>query len=147
MPQKEIDYSKTHFYKVVCKDVNVKDYYIGHTANFTKRKNKHKTCCVNESNDHYNLRLYKFLRENGGWNNWDMVLINTENHKNRLEVLRREREYIEQYEPSLNSILPHRTEEDEIFYRKTYYQDNKESITEKKRNIQKQSQRTKEITR
>ena len=60
-----------------------------------------------------------------------MVLIDTETHNNRLEALRREREYIEQYETTLNSNLPYRTEEDNIKYRQTYYSNNKEEITEK----------------
>ena len=133
MPKKEIDYSNTHFYKIVCKDLNIKDCYIGHTTNFTKRKNKHKSCCINESNSHYNLPLYQFIRKNGGWNRWEMVLINTENHINRLEALRKEREYIEQHNATINSNIPHRTEEDSITYRQNYYINNKEEIDEKNR--------------
>ena len=38
MPLQEIDYSKTHFYKIVCKELSVKDCYIGHTTNFNRRK-------------------------------------------------------------------------------------------------------------
>ena len=131
MPKKEIDYSHTHFYKIVCKELNIKDCYIGHTTNFTKRKNRHKACCINENHSHFNLPLYKFIRENGGWENWDMVLIDTEIHNNRLEALRRERDYIEQYEATLNSNLPYRTEEDDITYRQNYYISNKKDINEK----------------
>ena len=32
MPRKEIDYTKTNFYKIVCKDLSVKDCYVGHTT-------------------------------------------------------------------------------------------------------------------
>ena len=31
-----MDYSKTHFYKIVCKDLNIKDCYVGHTIKFQK---------------------------------------------------------------------------------------------------------------
>ena len=37
-----MDYSNTYFYKIVCKDLNVTDCYVGHTLNFTKRKCTHK---------------------------------------------------------------------------------------------------------
>ena len=38
MPKKVMDYSNTHFYKIVCKDTNDSSMYIGHTTNFTTRK-------------------------------------------------------------------------------------------------------------
>ena len=38
MPHKEVDDSKTHFYKIVCKDLSIKDCYVGHTTNFKNRK-------------------------------------------------------------------------------------------------------------
>ena len=38
MPKDIINYSSTIIYKIVCKDLNVKDIYIGHTTNFIKRK-------------------------------------------------------------------------------------------------------------
>ena len=41
MPRKEIDYSNTHFYKIVCKDLNIKDCYVGHTTNFKNKKYEH----------------------------------------------------------------------------------------------------------
>ena len=60
MPKKDIDYSNTIIYKIVCKDINNKDC-------FTKRKYRHKYCCNNPSDKGYNLYVYKFIRENGGW--------------------------------------------------------------------------------
>ena len=38
MPKENIDYSKTIIYKIVCKDINIKDCYVGSTTNFTNRK-------------------------------------------------------------------------------------------------------------
>ena len=38
MPLNEIDYSKTMFYRLVCKDLEVSDFYIGHTTDFKSRK-------------------------------------------------------------------------------------------------------------
>ena len=46
MPRLPIDYSRTIIYKLVHKDdlddVNI---YVGHTTDFTKRKNRHKVSC------------------------------------------------------------------------------------------------------
>jgi hypothetical protein len=39
MPRLPIDYSKSIIYKIVCKDLDVKDCYVGSTTNFTNRKN------------------------------------------------------------------------------------------------------------
>ena len=38
MPRNKIDYSNTHFYKIVCKDLDVQDFYVGHTTDFRTRK-------------------------------------------------------------------------------------------------------------
>ena len=43
MPRVPIDYSQTHFYKIVCRNTDIKDCYVGHTTDFTKRKNRHKS--------------------------------------------------------------------------------------------------------
>ena len=75
MPRKQIDYSKTHFYKIVCKDTNIKDCYVGHTTDFTRRKSQHKHLCYAENDKGYNIYVYEFIRENGGWDNWNMVEI------------------------------------------------------------------------
>ena len=47
MPKKDIDYSKTIIYKIVCNDLNITDVYVGHTTNFIKRKARHKYDCNN----------------------------------------------------------------------------------------------------
>ena len=37
MPKLPIDYSKTIIYKIICCDLNIKDCYVGHTTDFTRR--------------------------------------------------------------------------------------------------------------
>jgi len=75
MPKRNIDYSKTIIYKIVCNDVSVKGVYVGHTTDFIKRKTAHKNLCHNENNKMYNLKLYQFIRANGGWQNFSMLEI------------------------------------------------------------------------
>jgi hypothetical protein len=75
MPRKPIDYQNTYFYKIVCRDLNVKDLYIGHTTDFQRRKSQHHRECCNNYNSKHFIPVCKFIRANGGWENWDMILI------------------------------------------------------------------------
>jgi hypothetical protein len=69
MPKKIIDYSNTIIYKIVSKDLNINDCYVGHTTNFIKRKCGHNNCCINPLNKEYNNKKYEFISENVGWDN------------------------------------------------------------------------------
>jgi len=69
------DYSNGQIYKLTCLDPNIKEIYVGSTVNFRLRYNSHKSRCHNINSDKYNLKVYKYIRDYGGWNNWNMVLI------------------------------------------------------------------------
>ena len=43
MPKVKADYSNTIIYKLCCNDPSITEIYIGHTTNFTQRKNRHKS--------------------------------------------------------------------------------------------------------
>jgi len=121
------DYSKTIIYKLCCKDTEITDIYIGSTVNFKLRKCAHKSRYNNENDINNNLKVYQFIRENGGWENWTMIMIN-EFHEcqNKLQKESKEREYIELLKPSLNSCIPTRTV-------KEWREMNKDSLKDKKR--------------
>jgi len=123
------NYQKCVIYKLCCRDITVKDIYIGSTCNFTGRKYGHKGCCTNENRKNYNLKVYKFIRDNGGWNNWDMILIEEHPCENISQKTKRERYWCEMLESSLNSDVPGRTD-------KEYREDYKEKITEKQKEYQ-----------
>ena len=118
------NYQKSLIYKLCCKDTNITDIYIGSTTSFRHRKSQHKSDCNNEKKSNYNLDVYQFIRENGGWKNWEMILIEYYKCNTKLELEKREREVIENLKPSLNKQIPTRT-------RKEYYQDNKQKFLEK----------------
>jgi hypothetical protein len=124
MPKKEINYSKTVMYKIVCNDLTVKDLYVGSTTDFTKRKSTHKSHCNNESDSKYNLKVYKMIRENGGWDNWTIVQIEAYPCNNNNETRARERHWYEMLHATMNSIVPVRTQ-------KQYRIDNKVILAEK----------------
>jgi len=112
MPKTPMDYSKTIMYKIVCNDLSVKDCYVGHTTDMTKRKCSHKSVCNNEKNKGHNLKIYKIIRENGGWDNWSMLLVEKFPCKDKHEACKRERELYEQIDVIMNTVRPYRTHEE-----------------------------------
>jgi hypothetical protein len=73
MPHTKINYANTTFYKISCKDTSIHDVYVGHTTNFIQRKYAHKKCCMNITN--YSNPIYKVIRDNGGWDNWTITIL------------------------------------------------------------------------
>ena len=106
MPKVDIDYSNTIIYKIVCKDPLITDVYVGHTTNFVQRKYAHKQTCNNVKSPCYNLKLYKTIRSNGDWPNWDMTIIQFYNCKDLLEARHKEQEFFVALNATLNSIEP-----------------------------------------
>jgi hypothetical protein len=102
------NYTKGNIYKLCCNDTSIKDEYIGSTCNFIKRKNAHKTSCNNEKGKKYNMNVYSFIRENGGWNNWSMILVEEVCCENKKQLNQKERECVEKLKPTLNKIIPNR---------------------------------------
>ena len=129
MPKTHMDYSKTNIYKIVCNDLNVNGCYVGHTINMTKRKWNHKSNCNNEKSKDHNLKIYKIIRENGGWDNWNMVLVEKFPCIDKYEACKREREVYEELGAKLNMVRPYLTQEDHKAerkeYSKLYYQEHK----------------------
>ena len=86
-------------YKWVCKDLNIKDFYIGYTKNFDKRIISHKRS-YNKTFKFHEGKKYNFVREKGGWDNWKFIEIASfENMKDARDY---ERILINALNPSLN---------------------------------------------
>jgi len=107
MPKIAIDYSQTIMYKLVCKDLNIKETYVGHTTDFRRRKSNHKQMCKRD-----NQKVYIFIRDNGGWENWDMIEIEKYPCADGNEARARERYWYETLEASLNTINPNRNKKE-----------------------------------
>lgn len=116
-----VDYSKIVMYKIVCKNPEIVECYIGSTSCFNKRKTDHKFSTTNANNKKYNYKIYKFIRDNGGWNNFDMIQIEAYPCNDKTECLTRERELIELEQFCINSNKPIITKLEIIEYRKNYY--------------------------
>ena len=106
MPKDEIDYSNTIFYKIYCKTDDVKDIYVGHTTNFVQRKYMHKAACNRDKCRNHNLKVYQFIREHGGWNNWKMDIVGFHECNDHYEARKVEQKYFETLHATLNSIEP-----------------------------------------
>jgi hypothetical protein len=109
MPRKEInDYS---FYKIVCLDKSVELCYVGSTANLKARNHTHKSNCNNENSKAYNSKIYKTIRENGGWDNFKMIEIGKREQLRKREAEQIEEEYRQELKANLNTLKCFRTEE------------------------------------
>jgi len=126
MPKKPIDYANSSIYKLCCRDTDITDCYVGSTTNFRSRKCQHKSSCNKENNRDYDRKVYQFIREHGGWENWDMILIEKVNVNDGNELHKEERKWIEQLNSTLNCRIPTRTD-------KEYREENKDKITERKK--------------
>ena len=105
------------------------DFYVGSTFDMKKRQYYHKNSCNNPNNDKYNMSLYQFIREHGGYDSWSYEILQQFNNdlkvKDELHYI--ERAYIELLNPSLNNNIPMRTKKE---WSKQHYQSNKELIKE-----------------
>ena len=105
-----VNYQNGMIYKLCCNDLNITDIYIGSTVCFKERKRCHKKSCNNPNSRNYNLKVYKFIRDNGGWDKWSMVLVANTSCNSKLELAKHERHYYEKLNATLNMIFPQRTQ-------------------------------------
>lgn len=80
--------------------------YIGSTERFNQRMYKHKYACNTEGYNKYNFKLYKTIRENGGWDEWNKEILYEFDCKDRFELRNKENEFIKIYkEKCINQLM------------------------------------------
>lgn len=100
-------YENSLVYKLCCNDPEITDIYVGSTCNFKVRKYGHKRSCHNETDKEHNRYVYRFIRENGGWENWSMVMIKKYPEvKDMYELHHKERKWIRKLKATLNKQVP-----------------------------------------
>ena len=125
MPRLPINYERAVIYKIVCLDISVTQTYVGSTTHLINRRASHKESCTNLKSKLYNQFVYQFIRDNGGFDNWDIVLIeNVVGCSDSPTLHARERYWIETLHAELNKNIPTRT-------RNEYREANKELIAER----------------
>jgi hypothetical protein len=115
-------YQNTIIYKIICKDEKIKDEYVGHTTNWYNRKNRHKKVSETETS-----KFYQTIRENGGWENWEMIELEKYPCNNEDEARTRERYWYEILNAKLNTYCPILTQQEILNQRQirnTIYRDN-----------------------
>jgi hypothetical protein len=128
------NYQNGTIYKIVCKDPEITDCYVGSTTSHLKRKSHHKYNCNNEKSKEYNIPVYRYIRDNGGWDNWEFVLLEDYPCRTKKQLNIRERFWFEKLGAKLNSCYPERGEDEkkEIIkeYNKEYRKKNIEHLNE-----------------
>ena len=81
-----VNYNNSCIYKIQCNDKLIKEIYIGSTINFINRRYYHKN-----NYEKKDTKVYKFIRENGGWNNWTMTKIKECNFETKKQLLNEEK--------------------------------------------------------
>ncbi len=82
--------------------------YVGSTTHYENRQQKHKKNIYDKS--HYNALLYKYIKTNGGFKNFEFVELDKfEDGKptNKFELLKAERKYFDLHKPKLNTQTPY----------------------------------------
>ena len=129
-----------YIYKIYCSDDNITDTYIGSTKNISTRKYQHKCCCNNTTNSKkYNMKVYQIIRANGGWDNWNFVIIEELKECSKIQAHIREEYHRQEVKANMNTkvcfsgISDYNTKEElKLKYNRKYYEDNKQKIKEQK---------------
>ena len=100
-------------YKIESDDIHVRDVYVGSTTDFVRRKNFHKKNCSDTESSNYNSKIHKFIRENGGWDHFEMVLVAKTPCDDKSEALSLEKHYSKQLNATLNNKRNTKIEEEE----------------------------------
>jgi hypothetical protein len=99
--------------KYIIYRISVNDYiYIGSTKDFKQRQIRHKSNCSNINDDHYNIKLYQIIRENGGWDKCEMVPIEEFECDGMIPSRIREEYWRREYSANMNSKQAHTTPEE-----------------------------------
>lgn len=109
---KDINYSNTKIYKI--KKINEDDgkCYIGYTTNINNFINK-----WNKQYTNYNKEMKQYIDENGGIENWEIVILENYSCLNRYEALERKAYWESKNIKKLNPYKP--------FYEGEWYKINK----------------------
>jgi hypothetical protein len=125
---------------------------VGSTIDLNSRITQHKYFCNNEKSVGYNYPVYRFIRDNRGWENWDFEILENYPCRNKEQLVVRERYWFEKLGAMLNERYPQRNEDENKEYDKQYREKNKEKIKERmkvyrKNNKEKIKEQKKEYTK
>ena len=110
-------------YKLECKNQEeCEEIYVGSTYNWNKRVEKHRATSKYPHKEGHNQLKYQIIRENGGWENWNMICIEEcdETIQTDKEASKIEEKWRKELDAKMNMKKAHRTKEDLQEYQKNY---------------------------
>ena len=127
-------------YMIDSYDKAITGYYVGSTLQeFDQRRMEHKSNCHNEDSKEYNHFKYVYIRDNGGWENFKMTIIERILVEDKSELLMIEQDWQETLQPNLNTQRAYRTLEEKKRQKnkadKVYRLKNKAILNQKKKEI------------
>jgi hypothetical protein len=125
-----LNYAKSIFYKLVCRDPSITEKYVGFTTNQYNRLQYHKEACSDPKNIGHGFKVYKFIRSHGGFDNWEMQILEFRPCKDKFEARLRERYWVEELKAELNSQVPGRTSKEACH---SYYLQHREALAAKEK--------------
>ena len=102
MPKIAKNYENCIIYKLVCLDTTYPEVYVGSTTCFKQRKYDHKSKCYNEKHREYNYKIYQYIREHGGFENFTMIEIEKFPCENSRQLEAREEYWRKELKATLN---------------------------------------------
>ena len=85
-------------YKIICLDTEIFQEYIGSCLNIISRISTHKSASI----QHPDRPVYKFILDNGGWNNWYFLIVDEIEDDDIVVMRTRERAVIDSAIAPLN---------------------------------------------
>jgi len=129
MPRhKKTDIINYKIYKIASLDPNVKEIYVGSTVDLKQRKALHKHSCNNENSNRHHLKVYQYIRDNGGWENFKFYVLE-ELKCNEYQAELREEYWRKEVNATLNGKMC-RFDGDRKEYQKGYRDNNKGYLQE-----------------
>jgi len=102
--------------------------YVGSTKDLRQRKAHHKNNCNNESSSKYNIKLYKHIREHGGFDKCEIIPVEEYECETKRAAECREEYWRREYKATLNMKQAFTTQEEVLQQKKEWRATNKEYI-------------------
>jgi hypothetical protein len=127
---------KVFVYTIRSYDETITDFYVGRCTNYSTRHEYHKQNSMNEEKTE---KLYRFIREHGGWFSFRMQVIEERMCATNKEAQDFENEVFDRLKPTLNSIRPKKDKAEEkkfdVEYSRAYRMEKKEEINARRKEI------------
>ena len=97
--EEAVNYS---IYKWSCLNDDCNHIYVGSAKDVAKRRAEHVRACEDATSKYHNVKLYKYMRANGGVHRWRMEVLEEFHAASRRQAEEVEQKWIEELQPSLN---------------------------------------------